>query len=101
LVRYVEGPEADIERAEDAELRAIIEARVASGRFAPGSLSVIEEIEHDSDTRFVMRETLYTIFEADTLDIIDPLRGALARRIPYYVKRHHFCLRSTDVRPND
>ena|SRR5450755_58776 len=47
LVRYVEGLEAEIERAEDAEVRALIEARVAGGLFEPGSPSLIEEVEHE------------------------------------------------------
>ncbi len=47
LVQYVERLEAEIERAEEAEVRAMIEARVASGLFEPGSPSLVDEIEQD------------------------------------------------------
>ena len=47
FVRYAEGLEAEIERAEDAEVKALIEARVAGALFEPGSPSLAEGVEDE------------------------------------------------------
>jgi len=47
LVRYVERLEAEVERAEDSEVRAIIEARLPGAKFEPGSPALVVEIEHE------------------------------------------------------
>ncbi len=47
LVRYVDLLEAELERVEDSEVRAIIEARLPEAKFEPGSLALIEEIDHE------------------------------------------------------
>ncbi len=47
LVRYVGELEVEVERAENSEVRAILEARLPSAEFEPGSPALIEEIEHE------------------------------------------------------
>jgi hypothetical protein len=47
LVRYVGRLEAEVEQAENSEVRAIIEARLPGARFEPGSPALVEEIEHE------------------------------------------------------
>jgi hypothetical protein len=45
--RYVELLEAALERVENSEVRAIIEARVPGARYEPGSSELVEEIDHE------------------------------------------------------
>jgi hypothetical protein len=47
LVRYVGQLELEVERAENSEVRAIIEARLPGAMFEPGSPALVEEIEHE------------------------------------------------------
>jgi hypothetical protein len=47
LVRYVELLEAELERVENSEVRAIIEARLPGASFEPGSPVLVEEIDHE------------------------------------------------------
>lgn len=47
IVRYVERLEAAVDRAEDAEVRAMIQARLPDAVFESGSPELVEEIEHE------------------------------------------------------
>jgi hypothetical protein len=49
LVRYVGRLEAELERVENSEVRAIIEARLPGARFETGSPVLVEEIDHECE----------------------------------------------------